>query len=140
MDLEEIVRCLNMHGIKTSRGNEFNKNSIRRIVTNPKYIGKYIFKGEEMPVGIPSIIDKKLFEEVLDLVEQKHISHSRKSDYLLTDKLYCGLCGAKMTREVEKHKYHYYKCVNSKGGLKTCQKKVDREFVEELVLKKLGKC
>ena len=138
--MAEIVRYLNMHGIKTSRGNEFNKNSIRRIVTNPKYIGKYIFKGEEMPVGIPAIIDKKLFEEVQDLVEQKHISHSRKSDYLLTDKLYCGLCGAKMTGAVAKHKYHYYKCVNSKGSLKTCHKeKVDREFIEELVIKETRK-
>ena len=138
--MAEIVRYLNLHGIKTSRGIEFNKNSIRRIVTNPKYNGKYIFKGEEMPVGIPPIVDKKLFEEVQNLVEQKHVSHSRKSDYLLTDKLYCGLCGAKMTGAVAKHKYHYYKCVNSKGSLKTCHKeKVDREFIEELVIKETRK-
>ena len=135
--MAEIVRYLNMHGIKTSRGNEFNKNS---IVTNPKYIGIYMFKGEEMPVRIPAIIDKKTFEEVQDLVEQKHISHSRKSDYLLTDKLYCGLCGAKMTGAVAKHKYHYYKCVNSKGSLKTCNKeKVDREYIEELVVNETRK-
>lgn len=138
--MAEVVRYLNLHGIKTSRENEFNKNSIRRIVTNPKYIGKYIFKGEEMPVGIPAIIDKKLFEEVQDLVEQKYISHSRKSDYLLTDKLYCGLCDAKMTGAVAKYKYHYYKCVNFKGSLKTCHKeKVDREFIEELVIKETRK-
>lgn len=138
--IAEIVRYLNMHGIKTSRGNEFNKNSIRRIVTNPKYIGIYMFKGEEMPVRIPAIIDRKLFEEVQDLVEKKHISHSRKSDYLLTDKLYCGLCGAKMTGVVAKHKYHYYKCVNSKGSLKTCTKeKVDREYIEELVVNQTRK-
>jgi len=138
--MAEIVRYLNMYGIKTSRGNEFNKNSIRRIVTNPKYVGKYIFKGEEMPVGIPPIIDRKLFDEVQNLVEQKHISHSRKSDYLLTDKLYCGLCGSKMTGAVAKKKYHYYKCVNSKGSMKTCHKeKVDREFIEELVVKETRK-
>ena len=93
-----------------------------------------------MPVRIPAIIDRKLFEEVQDLVEQKHISHSRKSDYLLTDKLYCGLCGAKMTGVVAKHKYHYYKCVNSKGSLKTCTKeKVDREYIEELVVNQTRK-
>lgn len=73
---------------------------------------------------------------VQDLLEQKHISHSRKSDYLLTNKLYCGMCGAKMTGAVAKKKYHYYKCVNSKGALKTCSKeKVDREYIEDLVVK-----
>ena len=134
--MAEIVRYLNMHDVKTSRGNVFNKNSILRIVTNPKYIGIYMFKGEEMPVRIPSIVDKKLFDEVQELVQRKHISHSRKSDYLLTEKLYCGLCGAKMTGAVAKKKYHYYKCVNSKGSMKTCRKeKVDREFIEDLVIK-----
>lgn len=138
--MAEIVRYLNMHNVKTSRGNDFNKNSILRIVTNKKYIGIYTFKGEEMPVRIPSIIDEKLFNEVQDLVNRKHISHSRKSDYILTDKLYCGLCGAKMTGAVAKKKYHYYKCVNSKGSLKTCHKeKVDREFIEELVIKETRK-
>ena len=81
----------------------------------------------------------RVFAHIFFLFSLSHIKLSFNIT-LLTDKLYCGLCGAKMTREVEKHKYHYYKCVNSKGGLKTCQKKVDREFVEELVLKKLGKC
>ena len=42
-----------------------------------------------------------------------------------------------MTGAVAKKKYHYYKCVNSKGSMKTCHKeKVDREFIEELVIKK----
>lgn len=133
--MAEIVRYLNMNNIKTSRGNVFNKNSILRIITNKKYIGIYMFKGEEMPVRIPSIIDERTFNEVQDLVKRKHISHSRKSDYLLTDKLYCGMCGAKMTGAVAKHIYHYYKCVNSKGTTKTCNKqKVDREYIEDFVI------
>ena len=138
--MADIVRYLNANGIKTSRGNEFNKNSILRIVTNKKYIGIYTFKGEEMPVRIPSIIDKEIFNEVQDLVERKHISHSRKSDYLLTDKLFCGHCGAKMTGAVAKKKYHYYRCVNSKGSLKTCNKEsVDRDTIEDLVIKETRK-
>lgn len=41
-----------------------------------------------------------------------------------------------MTGAVAKKKYHYYKCVNSKGALKTCSKeKVDREYIEDLVVK-----
>ena len=45
-----------------------------------------------------------------------------------------------MTGVVAKHKYHYYKCVNSKGSLKTCNKeKVDREYIEELVVNQTRK-
>lgn len=97
--------------------------------------------GFSLPLGYKSNSKKEIIiDEVQNLVEQKHISHSRKSDYLLTDKLYCGLCGAKMTGAVAKHKYHYYKCINSKGSLKTCHKeKVDREFIEELVVKETRK-
>lgn len=138
--MADIVRYLNMHNVKTSRGNKFNKNSILRIITNKKYIGIYMFKGEEMPVRIPSIIDEQTFNEVQDLVKRKHISHSRKSDYFLTDKLYCGLCEAKMTGSVSKHIYHYYKCVNSKGSSKTCHKqKVDKDYIEDLVINETRK-
>ena len=35
----DIIRYLNLHNVKTKIGNEFNKSSIKRILTNKKYIG-----------------------------------------------------------------------------------------------------
>ena len=37
--MADIIRYLNGQGIRTQKGNEYNKNSIRRILTNRKYIG-----------------------------------------------------------------------------------------------------
>ncbi|MFV0249655.1 MAG: recombinase family protein [Bacilli bacterium] len=51
--MADIIRYLNKYNIKTSRGNEFNKNSILRILKNKKYTCIYTFNVEEMPVRIP---------------------------------------------------------------------------------------
>jgi DNA invertase Pin-like site-specific DNA recombinase len=55
--MAQIIRYLNENSVKTSLGNEFNKNSIRRILTNKKYVGIYSFNGKETPDGVPRIID-----------------------------------------------------------------------------------
>ena len=41
--MAEIIRHLNSSNVKTSLGNEFGKNSIRRILCNKKYIGIYTY-------------------------------------------------------------------------------------------------
>ena len=59
----QIVNWLNEQGCKTSRGNAFNKNSLKTILRNDKYIGVYRFDdviqllcpGEnEVKRGLPS--------------------------------------------------------------------------------------
>lgn len=41
----DIGRYMNSHGIKTSRGNDFNKNSLRKMLTNRRYIGLLYLQG-----------------------------------------------------------------------------------------------
>ena len=40
----EIITELNSMGLKTSRGNPYNKSSISRILSNERYIGRYTIK------------------------------------------------------------------------------------------------
>lgn len=54
--MADIIRYLNANHIKTSYGNEFNKNSINRILRNKRYIGFYTYRGTETPDGLPRII------------------------------------------------------------------------------------
>jgi len=42
-----IAETLNAMGIKTSRGNDFRRNSVTKILKNPIYIGKIYFNREE---------------------------------------------------------------------------------------------
>lgn len=64
--MADIIRYLNEKNLKTSRGNEFNKNSLRKMLLNKKYIGVYSYNNKEVENGIPSIIDKDTFYKVRD--------------------------------------------------------------------------
>ena len=136
----DIVRDLNERKLTTSLGREFNKNSLNRILTNKRYIGYYIYKGEETPNGMPRIVSDELFFRV-----QKRISDSRKApahvrnykDFLLTTKLFCGKCKEPMsgyggTGKLGK-RYYYYICNNAKK--KKCDRKmINRDLIEKSVI------
>ena len=68
--MADIVRCLNANSLKTSRGNSYNKNSIRRILTNKRYLGFYKYGEIEIADGVPRIIDDATFEEAQHLLGQ----------------------------------------------------------------------
>ena len=128
---------LNERGIKTVRGNLFTKNSLQNILRNEKYKGIYIFGDTRVPDGIPRIISDELFDDVQTVLGSKSHGHRpAKEDYILTGKLYCGLCREQMmgTSGTSRNGaiYRYYTCKNSG---KTCRKKnVSKEFIEKQVI------
>lgn len=143
--ITEIINEMNAQGLRTSQKEPFTKNSLRTILKNEKYIGIYDFKNGEFRKedSIPAIIDKDTFYRVQELLKINHRAPAHKwsrVEYLLTEKLFCGHCGALMVGESgfsKQHtKYSYYKCVNHKR-LKTCTKKaVRQDEIERLVLEK----
>lgn len=142
--MADIIRYLNANQIKTSYGNAFNKNSINRILRNKRYIGTYTYRGNEVPDGLPRIVDEDLFWEAQRIMEKNKKAPARakaKVDYLLTTKLFCGHCNAAMTgisgTSKTERKYHYYQCVTNRRD-KSCDKKtVGKEYIEDLVVSKL---
>lgn len=142
--MADIIRYLNANQIKTSYGNEFNKNSINRILRNKRYIGIYTYRDKEIPDGLPRIVDEDLFWEAQRIMEKNKKAPARakaKVDYLLTTKLFCGHCEAAMTgisgTSKTERKYHYYQCVTNRRD-KSCDKKtVSKEYIEDLVVNKL---
>ena len=52
--MADIARYLNNLNITTSRGNSYNKCSLRRILTNMRYIGIYTYNDLENKDGIPT--------------------------------------------------------------------------------------
>ena len=142
--MADIIRYLNANQIKTSYGNEFNKNSINRILRNKRYIGVYTYRDKEIPDGLPRIVDEDLFWEAQRIMEKNKKAPARakaKVDYLLTTKLFCGHCKAAMTgisgTSKTERKYHYYQCVTNRRD-KSCDKKtVGKEYIEDLVVNRL---
>ena len=125
----DIARDLNSRGLKTSQGNDWNKNSFHRILSNERYLGIYIYGEIRTPGGIPRIIDEELFLRVQDKLGNRGVKkrYRANGEYLLTGKLFCGECGALMvgyggTSKTGKQ-HHYYNCKNR------LQKKCDKAYI-----------
>lgn len=135
----QIARYLNGRGIKTARGGVWNKHSFHCLFSNRKYIGKYTFQGTEIEGGVPRIIDDELFDEVQRILARYAAAPSRgkaKVEYILSDKLICGLCGNKMTgvsgTSRNKSLHNYYKCAGAAKGI--CRKRaVRKQFIEDKI-------
>ena len=84
------------------RPDKFTYNSVWKLLSNRRYIGENHFKDIVMPDSIPAIVDKDLFEEVQQKIKKNSRAparHKAEDDYLLTTKLFCGMCGAMMFGE-----------------------------------------
>lgn len=139
--MKELMNWLNDSGVTTNRKQKFTYNSVQTLLTNKRYIGENHFKDIVMPDSIPAIVDRDLFEEVQQKIKKNSRAparHKAEDDYLLTTKLFCGMCGAMMFGECgtgrNKVVHHYYKCATAKR-FKTCKKKtVRKEWLEDLVI------
>lgn len=140
--LRELAAQLNEEGHKTGRGTPFNRSSFNSILRNEKYIGVYTY-GDSVRIsgGCPRIIEDELFFAVQRrLSANKHRPGAYKAEvsYLLSGKLFCGLCGAPMTGTAgTSHtgtRHYYYICNNHRA--RRCEKKnVRLEQVEAAVLR-----
>lgn len=140
--INQIINYCNEKGYKTSLGNSFNKNSLRTILNNEKYIGVYKYADIIIPDGMPVIIDKVLFDKVQATFKHNSTARAKnkaKEDYLLTTKLFCGHCGSAMVGESGTSKsgkvHFYYKCVDRKRK-RDCEKAVEKkDWIEEIVVR-----
>lgn len=139
--VREIVDHLNSQGLRTLRGKKFTYNSLHTILKNEKYIGVYSYDGKRIEGGVPRIIDDDLFYKVQEMCKINKRAPAKtwaRADYILTDKLFCGKCGAPMVGESGTSKtgarHNYYICTNKKR-FKTCDKKAVRQAdIEGLVI------
>lgn len=138
----EIINWLNEQGIRTTKKKPFSKSSLATLLHNEKYVGVYVYKDlVRVEGGVPAIIDKELFNKVQELmkVNRRAPSHTwTHRDYILTDKLFCGMCGSPMVGESGfSHtgtKHSYYSCVGHRKK-KTCSKRpVRQDWIEGKVL------
>lgn len=115
-----ILKNLNQEGRKTKNGNDFAKNSLYSILTNPKYQGTYVYNRSSaksitgtrnthllkdyeeiitVKEGCPRIVNDEIYNEVQKRItenKQKGGRLNAKESYLLTGKVYCKECGRAM--------------------------------------------
>lgn len=144
--ITDIIEDLNARGIRTSKGNRFNKSSLSRIFSNRRYIGEYSYKGVVVPDAIPTIVSKDLFDRAaLRMTQNKHATGKAKASerYLLTTKLFCGTCQSMFVGDSANKPngiiYRYYKCAGAKRH--ECNRKALRkEWIEQKVIQEISDC
>ena len=167
-----IIEELALKGLKTRNRKPFGQNSLYDILRNKKYTGCYIFNlktGKDssgkrnnhslkeldeiviIPNAFPEIISDELYNSVQKRLDDRRKDHSQGSQkakvvYLLSGRVWCGLCGNKMTGTSSSYKTrvsgdlrrrHQYECNFAKRTHNCDMKKIAKEKIESMVLKEL---
>lgn len=138
--IREICKELNGKGYKSSTGKSFNYSSMHRILTNPKYIGRYEYFDVVLEDAIPRMIDDDTFNKVqLRIKANKRMPARAKAkvDYYLTGKLFCGKCGNNMVGDSGTSStgttHFYYSCIEKKHRKGCTKKSVKKDWIEQLI-------
>ena len=152
----KVSRELNGKGLRTKawttkagkpKGDKrWNKVYVYRTVTNRKYIGEIVYKGETYPGEQEAIVERKTWDRAQRIIaENSHVRATktrRATPAMLRGIIKCGHCGNAMgitSPGGKKSKYRYYLCNSArKSGYETCTVKsvaageIERVVVEQL--------
>ncbi|MCH7228317.1 recombinase family protein [Haloferula sp. A504] len=117
---------------KACGGKPWDNSNLRRMLTNPAYIGMVTYKGETFPANHEAIVDRETWGAVQALLTRNRrdrgTSIRNKHGALLRGLLWCGSCGVAMhhtyTKKGEGRLYRYYVCHHAlKRGRGCCPTK-----------------
>ena len=160
----EIINYLNDNGYKTKKGCIFGKNSLYEILGNEKYTGTFVYNKasgkdfnhqrnnhsykayDEMirvENGCPQIIEKELFESVQKRRENNKRNAGRyhsKEFYLMTGKIFCGICGKKMQGNLRfsgrnKNRLSTYRCNTHRSECRN--KEINKDYLDVYIVELL---
>ncbi len=102
-------------------GYKYSYNWLYVTLKNERYKGIYIWRNHRIPGGMPQLVSEETFNAVAGLRKKRKIQpHADSRKYLLTGKIFCGKCAAKMNGgySIGRHggKFIYYNCKNHKAG------------------------
>ena len=124
-ELREIINDLGLIGRKQKT---LSISNYQYLLKNPFYYGIIRYNGELYEGKHESIIAKKLFDKVQEVMQSKSRPNKKKPKYFVfRGFIYCGECGCLITAETQKG-HNYYRCTKRKTK---CSQRYIRE--EELV-------
>lgn len=122
----QIANYMFAHGVTKSDGQPPKITQVRKMLTNPFYVGHVRYAGEIWEASHPCFISKSLFAKVQKQIKLKDFHRPRRKgrDFMLTGFIKCAECGASITAEQHtKHyrrtkrsaTYVYYRCTKKAG-------------------------
>lgn len=126
----DCARYLNGLGFTTSKGRPFSSGTIKKMLSNKKYAGYYVYNGTEIEGGMPALVSEDVFFKVRLKMKQNR-PRAPRGDFALSGKLIHGACGSAMTGTSGTGKsgraFYYYRCP------KKDIKPIPRDRIEEAV-------
>lgn len=133
-----ISNYLNEKKYPTRTGKKWRDGTVYRILTNPLYYGKRLYKGIELDA--PAIISKKVFDMVqLNLTKNMSFKADKKYFYLLKGLVRCSKCGKTYYgKRREDLKDKSYTCISSRYTAEWCGNRgIDIDYLEGVVTNSL---
>ncbi|MDX5507401.1 MAG: recombinase family protein [Wolbachia endosymbiont of Hylaeus sinuatus] len=138
--MAELARELNSQGYRT-KADTFKKATVRRIITNPIYMGKIRHYDKQYEGKHEAIIEKEKWQKAQELIKNQPYRKAKYEGALLRGIIKCKSCGVNMTltySKKENKRYRYYVCNNHLRG-KGCEsenRSVIAGEVEKEIMKK----
>lgn len=133
LTLTDVAADLNTRGVGTSLGGQWNVKTLKQVILNPRVAGRVVYKGEDMGVHGPAILDADTYERLSALLRdpRRRTAPSTAVKYLLSGLALCGrdTCDrAPMFATTNgRERVHVYRC-------RRCYMTRHRERVDEVVL------
>ncbi len=143
-----IASELNAAGIKTRRGNQWDKGHIYRMLNNYTYLGEVDYHGTVYPGEHEGIIDHAIWDRVHELLKLDDPVKEPKGRVAIVASLKgilrCGHCGGAMMPSYGKKDgkiYHYYLCArDTKRAESICPvKRLPAGDIEKIVFEQVGR-
>ncbi|MFP3031599.1 MAG: recombinase family protein, partial [Wolbachia sp.] len=139
--MAELARELNSQGYRT-KSDIFKKATVRRIITNPIYVGKIRHYDKQYEGKHEAIIEEEKWQKAQELIKNQPYRKAKYEEALLRGIIKCKSCDVNMTltySKKENKRYRYYVCNNHLRG-KGCEsgsRNVIAGEVEKEVMKRV---
>ena len=155
MGVKSIACWLNERGYQTRKGGAFGVSGIHRILTNPVYVGEWVFnkrnsrtgrvnpEQERITVAVPPIIDRPEFDSVAAMLKSRDprvvAPRAVTGPILLTGLAVCGSCRGAMTLRTgtsstgQVHRYDTCSTCARKGKTVCTGRSIPMERLDQLV-------
>ncbi|WP_419214812.1 recombinase family protein [Wolbachia endosymbiont of Rhagoletis cingulata] len=120
--MAELARELNSQGYRT-KSDIFKKATVRRIITNPIYMGKIRHYENQYEGKHEAIIEGEKWQKAQELIRNQPYRKAKYEEALLRGIIKCKSCNVNMTltySKKENKRYRYYICNNHLRG-KNCE-------------------
>ncbi|MFP3022782.1 MAG: recombinase family protein, partial [Wolbachia sp.] len=115
---------LNSQGYRTKgKSDIFKKATVRRIITNPIYMGKIRHYDKQYKGKHEAIIEEEKWQKARELIKNQPYRKAKYEEALLKGIIKCKSCDVNMTltySKKENKRYRYYVCNNHLRG-KACE-------------------